>query len=150
MPFLIQKLSSTAWHNFGELNGMNDTKKVLVVIDEMITSQAMVSILRCSGYEAAALSSHCSVAELLNAFHPDLVLMGLTLDTMDGYVLCQSIKKKKLNREMKIILIKQVTDPVYPADKINGPDAFLHMPFTLNRLLATVKEQANFIPAARP
>ena len=127
---------------------MNENpKKILVVIDEVVTSQAIVSILQSTGYEVKGINSNSQILEITQQFQPDTILISVTFDETDGYFLCRMIKEKNHEKSINVILLQQELDKNYVVDPLCGPDEFLIIPFSLDSLLKKINNNLATHPA---
>src|SRR5262249_53975038 len=62
-----------------------DSRRVLVVDDNMDSAESMAMLLRLRGHEVRLAYDGPSALEEARAFHPDLLFLDLDLPKIDGY-----------------------------------------------------------------
>ncbi len=114
-------------------------EKILVVDDEKEIAELLKVILENDGYEVCVFyDGKSAVQSILNQDY-DLALLDVMLPKMDGFSLCQMIRKDHL---YPIIML---TAKVEDTDKILGlslgADDYITKPFNPLEVLARVKSQ---------
>jgi len=79
------------------------SKQILIIEDNPSNLKLVKTLLTIEGYEIQTATNAEEALELLNAFHPHLILMDLQLPGMDGLELTQKLKSDP--RFQKIIII---------------------------------------------
>lgn len=78
-------------------------ESILIVEDNPSNLKLVKTILTVEGYEIQTATNAEEAIELLNTFHPHLILMDLQLPGMDGLELTQKLKSDP--RFQKIIIV---------------------------------------------
>jgi CheY-like chemotaxis protein len=114
--------------------------KILIVEDNQENMDLLVYFLRPQGYDIISVSDGLSALSKVQEDHPDIVLLDIMLPKMDGYEVCEKLKK---NPETKFIPIIMLTALKELKDKVRalevGADDFISKPFENVELLARVK-----------
>lgn len=113
-------------------------KRVLVVEDETSIREMVALNLRMHGMEAVEADSAERALELLEQGEPcDAALLDVMLPGMNGFSLCETIRKT--DSEIGIIIVSAKGQE---ADKIRGlsigADDYIAKPFSVSELLARV------------
>jgi DNA-binding response OmpR family regulator len=116
-------------------------KKILVVDDDKDIVEIISYILKDKGYQVVALTTGEQVLQTIRRFHPDLVLMDVMLDGMDGRVICKNIKNEEDNEGLPVILISASHDLAKSLTQQGAPNDFLAKPFDVDVLLDKVEQQ---------
>ncbi|PKL60152.1 MAG: hybrid sensor histidine kinase/response regulator [Methanomicrobiales archaeon HGW-Methanomicrobiales-4] len=95
-------------------------EKILVVEDNRTQAEYLRFILKKSGYQVLMASNGFEAIEIMKNDRPDLILTDIVMPEMDGYELCESIKKDKEFADIPVILVTHLYDPV---DVIRGLEA---------------------------
>ena len=116
---------------------MNDTKKILIIEDDLRIAQNISKGLMEKGFETEiAYDGKIGVRlALANSF--DLILLDLNLPELNGYEVCSEVRKRK--PAIPIIMLTALGET---EDKIEGfdrgADDYLVKPFDFRELLARI------------
>ena len=67
--------------------------KILMIEDDTATRDALERHLSRWGYQVRAAKNFQNILEQLEAFHPHLVLLDISLPFFDGYYWCRQIRR---------------------------------------------------------
>ncbi|MCU7799498.1 MAG: response regulator [gamma proteobacterium symbiont of Lucinoma myriamae] len=121
--------------------------KILSVDDEPI-NQAIVEELFSSNFEVALVSSGEACLQDIREIQPDLILMDVSMQGIDGYDTCRELKKLKHIRDIPVIFVSARGTL---EDKIKGHEAggydYITKPFNhleleikIKQIIETVKQ----------
>ncbi len=112
--------------------------RILVIDDEEHIAQLVAFNLKKQGYEVAQFHEGKGAVEKVKAYHPDLIVLDVMLPGMDGFEICQVLRKHDIF--IPIIMLTAKDDEI---DKIlgleMGADDYLTKPFSPRELVARVK-----------
>jgi DNA-binding response OmpR family regulator len=112
-------------------------KKVLIVEDEPEMARGLRDILEFEGYQVATAGSGQEGLNRLAQGPYDCIVLDIMLPDMNGYQVCEQIRRQKLNTPI-IMLTAKAQD----YDKIRGlevgADDYMTKPFSVGELLARV------------
>ena len=117
-------------------------KRILVLDDNKNVLEAMREALTYSDYEVKTVEHISNIFDLIDDFHPDLLLLDYLLWETTGAEICHQIKSNAETANLPVVIISP-----YPC--INEPvvtrncDAVLSKPFNLVELLGTVNKFVN-------
>ena len=110
---------------------------VLVVDDEPIVREVVVSYLVRDGYQTLEAGDGIEAKRLLNQSTPDLVVLDLMLPGIDGLALCRWIRSQ---HDIPVIMLTAKTEE---ADRIVGlelgADDYVTKPFSPRELVARIR-----------
>jgi two-component system, OmpR family, response regulator VanR len=111
--------------------------RILVVEDDLDIQEIICEFLGSVGYEVAAASDGLEAIDKFNREDYDLVLLDIMLPKIDGFVVCEMIRK---NSEVPIIMLTALEEE---QDQIKGfelkIDDYITKPFSMNILLKRVE-----------
>lgn len=111
-------------------------KKVLIVDDEPMITEAVGAYLEHSGYDIAVAKDGKEALDIFHSFNPDMVLLDLMIPFVSGEEVCQTI------RRISRVPIIMLTAKVQEDDKINGfnigADDYITKPFSPRELITRV------------
>ncbi|HQK19808.1 MAG TPA: response regulator, partial [Polyangiaceae bacterium] len=110
-------------------------KTVLVVEDEPTLVMGLQDVLEFEGYDVVVAPTGREGVSLANLRKPDVVLLDLMLPDINGYQVCEEIRRR--DPFMPIIML---TARSQEADKVRGLDAgaddYVTKPFSIAELTA--------------
>ena len=113
--------------------------KLLLVDDTEENLDLLIEILSESYDLSIALDGPTALERVVMDL-PDLVLLDIMMPVMDGYEVCQKIRKDPLTKDIPIIFLTAKTDPdsIVKGFELGAAD-YVTKPFNENELLARVK-----------
>lgn len=123
---------------------MKTPKKILVVDDNDDIAEALVLLLKRSGYSADRAFSAEECMYKVEEDHPDLVLLDIFLSGSDGREVCRKLKAQVETEDLPIIIISAHPNMREPA-LAAGANDFISKPFPVDDLLKKVEQ---FLPMA--
>lgn len=117
---------------------MSETYRVLVVEDEEAIAQGLVLNLRRKGYEVDLAADGMEAVEKAGQGEYDLILLDVRLPTLDGFEVCQHLRRGDDFTPILILTARGQPDDVVYGLKL-GADDYMVKPFDLAELLARVE-----------
>jgi CheY-like chemotaxis protein len=114
-------------------------KKILIVDDNEASITLLLGILGDS-YELSAALNGEDALEALDEELPDLILLDVVMDGINGIDLCREIKNNPTTKHIPIALLTATNKALSQTAKSVGADALIGKPFKVNYLLDRVKE----------
>lgn len=115
-------------------------KKILYIEDEPFLAKIVNDSLTQQGFQVLLVSDGARVMHELESFMPDLCVLDIMLPHVDGYTLCQQIRR--LHPWIPIIFLTARTET---ADLVKGFEAggtdYIRKPFTLEELVVRIENQ---------
>ncbi|MBU0983592.1 MAG: response regulator [candidate division Zixibacteria bacterium] len=113
--------------------------RVLVIDDEPEITDIVEAFLTEAGYAVTVENSAVNAVAKASGFKPDVILLDIMMPGMDGYDICQALKKEPYLAHVPIIFLtgKDRQDDMGRSFKVGG-DMFIKKPFSCERLLEIV------------
>jgi CheY-like chemotaxis protein len=111
-------------------------KNILVADDNEGILDVMEFMLSTAGYNVILMNNGEAVFAIKENL-PDLILLDLAMDGIDGSEICKHLKKQSSTKNIPIILISANMDTEKIAFKA-GADDFICKPFDMDDLLIKV------------
>ncbi len=113
---------------------------ILVVDDNPANLQVLSNILQGEGYQVRTVTSGKLALRAAERIPPDLILLDITMPDMDGYQVCEALKKDKKLKSIPIIFISALTDTFdkVKAFDIGGVD-YITKPIQVEEAMARVR-----------
>ncbi len=115
--------------------------KILIVEDSIVDANLLIDILETNSYDANHVVTSASAFETLRRTSYDLILLDIDLqESVNGYDLCEKIKKDPNLNEIPIIFLTGKDDEksIETGFKVGGVD-YLSKPYKSGELLARIK-----------
>lgn len=126
---------------------MSPKKTILIIEDEPHIVMGLRDALEFEGFKVLSSGKGREGVQLASSGAPDAVILDLMLPDMNGYAVCEEIRKKS-----PFLPIIMLTARSQETDKIRGLDAgaddYVTKPFSVNELIARIR--AIFRRASRP
>ncbi len=112
---------------------------ILIVDDTLANLQLLTSILKEEGYKVRPASSGAMALQAIAKKLPDLILLDIKMPEMNGYEVCEELKRNAFTRDVPIIFISALSDV---ADKVKafsvGGVDYINKPFQFEEVKARV------------
>jgi len=120
--------------------------RVMVVDDDAGYARLLVDCFSGLGFEVLYVESGALALAAVAGFHPEIILLDIRMPEMDGFEVCQSIRK---NPQYASIIIIMLTSVGEVEDKIKGIDIgandYVVKPFGLSELFEVVARVNRFL-----
>jgi len=108
-------------------------KRILVVDDDQVIRDLIISFLTFSGYEASGAQNGQEGLDIVLSHHPDLVITDIHMPLMNGFQLLKAIKK--IGPDIPVIFITGYAHlRRFFSEQSARADGFLEKPFNLETL----------------
>jgi CheY-like chemotaxis protein len=123
----------------GEKKSIQNLKKVLVIDDQPLITDLLVSVLERMGYHPQVASSGTAGLELFNKDGFDLVITDLGMPDVSGWEVSKLVKAKKPHVPV-VVITGWGVDPDPNKVTESGVDLIIYKPFQINELERTIRE----------
>jgi diguanylate cyclase (GGDEF)-like protein len=111
--------------------------KVLVVEDSKAQRERVVRDLETRGYEVRSAEGGLEALGLIKADPPDVVILDVVLDGMDGYSVCRWLRLGESTRDIIVIMLTVKTEVKERVEGLHvGADDYIPKPFDMDELEA--------------
>jgi CheY-like chemotaxis protein len=115
---------------------------ILVVDDQPVNVRLLATMLAQLGYKVRKATSGEMALTAIHAELPDLILLDITMPQMDGYELCEILKKDPKTAEIPIIFVSALDESMDKAKAFEvGAVDYVAKPFQWVEVQARVKTQ---------
>jgi DNA-binding response OmpR family regulator len=113
--------------------------KILVIDDEPEITQIIEAFLENAGHKVTTENSSILGIERAKDIKPDLILLDIMMPNMDGYEICDELKKTEDTATIPVVFLtgKDSRDDKGKSFQVGG-DMFVKKPFSCERLLEIV------------
>jgi PAS domain S-box-containing protein len=124
---------------------------ILIVEDSPVQAELLRRDLDEAGYRVIVAGDGAEGLALAKANHPAAVVSDINMPVMDGYAMCQAIRREDSLKATPVILLTMLSDA---EDVIRGlevgADAYVTKPYNILSLVARVASLLAFPPPAPP
>jgi twitching motility two-component system response regulator PilG len=124
------------------------SEPIILIVDDSPTVRKIVQLtLQRDGMNVIAANDGLGALAAVSDYLPDLILLDINLPHMDGYHICQIIRKNPDFRETPIIMLSG-RDGIFDKmrGRLAGSSEYLTKPFDSNDLVATVRRHLDSAP----
>ena len=124
------------------MNFPNQHQNILIVDDVTDNLRVLSSTLNQAGYKIRCAKNGATALKAAAKVVPDLILLDINMPGMDGYEVCQRLKKSETTSSIPVIFLSALNDVIdkVKAFEVGGVD-YITKPFQVEEVLIRVKNQ---------
>ncbi|MEE9200815.1 MAG: HD domain-containing phosphohydrolase [Candidatus Brocadiales bacterium] len=84
--------------------------RILIVDDEPINLKVFGTILKGKGYDFETASNGTEALDAVKEYRPDLILLDIVMPDMNGYEVCQALKKSEDTSHIPVVMVTSLLD----------------------------------------
>ncbi|MBF0126244.1 MAG: diguanylate cyclase [Magnetococcales bacterium] len=88
----------------------SQTKKKILIVDDEPINIAILQELLSEDHETAIARNGREALELVPVFRPDMILLDVMMPELDGYTVCQRLKRHSATRGIAVIFVTAKTE----------------------------------------
>jgi len=121
-------------------------RTILVVDDSPVVRKLIAGKLQESGYNVLSAASGVEALALIASATPDLVLLDIAMPKMDGYQVCENIRRNAATKSVPVVLISG-KDGYYDENRAQmaGTSSYISKPFGPETLMKALE---TYLPTA--
>jgi CheY-like chemotaxis protein len=123
-----------------------DSKKILIVDDDVLTIATMAQTLLRNGYEVVHATDAAKAFKVTKKDRPDLIICNYECKKLDVKQLLKSIQTARPSQGIPLLLITETPEAPSSEPGILGPKQHLNRPFTREQLTIAVQENLKRLP----
>ena len=112
--------------------------RILIVDDDKDLLEVVKSLLSRKGFEVAIHSGIDNLTDIIKSFQPQLVLLDVFLQGVDGLEVCRSLKLSPFFRNIPVIIFSAFPRIGNTAIYEFGANDFIAKPFEINDLVKKI------------
>jgi len=113
--------------------------KVLVVDDSPVDLQYLKTIVEEAGFQVITATNGRDAQDKAKTQHPDVILMDVVMDGVDGFEACRNITKDSSTADIPIFFVtskNQKADRVW--GELQGGKGMISKPFTSDQIIKAI------------
>ncbi|WP_158824845.1 response regulator [Mucilaginibacter lacusdianchii] len=115
--------------------------KILVVDDNKFILDLISYVLDNEGYNVEVSNKAEGLLNKIEAAHPSLIILDVSLPDGDGRDLCRQIKETQTFKKIPVVMCSGRSDIGDVVHQQGAPDGVLRKPFDMNQLLRMVEDK---------
>ena len=116
-------------------------KKILIVDDDLRMDRMLTFLFESQGFTVRFSETGSNAIDLLQDYRPDIILLDLLMPEMDGFEVCERIKKDPLLKDIPIIVLSALPYLAHKERAFSlGVCEYIEKPFVSIKLVNKVKE----------
>ena len=117
-------------------------EKILIVDDQPDNIELLSTILTAQGYEVKESERGDLAIEIARAYSPDIILLDISMPEIDGFEVCQTLKKDHRTKDIPIIFISALKEIENKTRAFScGGNDFITKPFNIKEVLVRIENQ---------
>ncbi|MBU1341399.1 MAG: response regulator [Proteobacteria bacterium] len=117
------------------------SKKILIVDDEPNIIVPLEFLMEQNNYEVKVAENGEQALDFISTFGPDLILLDIMLPGIDGYEVCQKIRKNPKFKHIKIVFLSAMARTIDIAKGMGlAADDYITKPFSNSYVVERVGE----------
>ena len=114
--------------------------RILIIDDDPAIVELVAINLEMAGYDVSCAEDGVKAQALAVQLLPDLIMLDLMLPRVDGFTVCQRIRRDERTADIPILMLTALGQTQDKVDGFNaGADDYLTKPFELEEMLARVR-----------
>lgn len=115
-------------------------KKILIVDDEPNIVVPLEFLMTQNNYDVQTADTGEKALDLISTWKPDLILLDIMLPGMDGYEVCQKIRREKQFSNTRIIFLSAMARSIDIAKGMGlSADDYITKPFANDYVVEKIK-----------
>ena len=120
---------------------MSQKARIIVAEDSRTQAAWLSHLLKGAGYDFQLAGDGAGALGLAKKRTPDLIISDVNMPVMSGYELCQAVREDEALRDVPIMLLTSLDDPVSIIRGLAaGADYYVTKPFAHDELLQQVEQ----------
>ena len=112
------------------------SKKIALVDDEPNILLSLEFLVKRSGYSVKTAADGQAALELVESWHPDLLVLDINMPRLNGFDVCQTLREKPHYENLKIIMLTAKGREVEREKGLAmGADDYVTKPFSTQEMM---------------
>jgi two-component system, OmpR family, phosphate regulon response regulator PhoB len=125
-------------------------KKILVVEDDQDLVELLAFNLKASGFSVNTASDGAAGLKQARSFRPHLILLDLMLPELDGFAVCEILRRDAATAATPIIMLTAVSSQLARLAGLEaGANDYITKPFSIKHLITRIKGFLTPSPTSR-
>lgn len=123
-------------------------KRILVVEDDLDLVELLRFNLCRAGFSVTIAGDGSAALKKARCLPPDLILLDLMLPELDGFAVCEILRRDAATKNIPIIILTAMSSQLAKVAGLGaGANDYVTKPFSPKHLLSCIEDQLSRIPA---
>ena len=114
-------------------------KKILIVDDNIELLEMAREVVKAAGFKVAVASTGPDGLAKARSFKPDLLILDLVLPEMDGFAICEALRRDRETSTLPVIMLTGLTSEFTRYAGLEcGANEYVKKPVTADELLSKI------------
>jgi len=119
--------------------------KILIVDDRIDNLDLLSTICNLHGFKTSISNQGKLAIKLAKKIRPNVILLDINMPEMDGFTVCQVLKKHKLTKDIPVIFISVLKEVKNKTQAFGlGGNDYITKPFQVEDVVARIENQLKF------
>jgi putative two-component system response regulator len=119
-----------------------DARKNVLIVDDVLSSASLLYEIIKNDYNVQIALDARKALELINDLPPDLILLDIRMPGMDGYQLCQELKRNNRTKQIPVIFVTALSEEEHETRGLEfGGNDYISKPINPSITKARIKHQ---------
>jgi DNA-binding response OmpR family regulator len=124
---------------------MSKGLRIYIVDDERDTNDILASLVQARDHHATQLFEGWLVDPVVRERKPDMILLDLMLPGVDGFTICDQLKRNRETNLIPVIIVTALNDANHRAAGVRvGANGYLTKPFTPDQLFEAIDKAVDW------
>lgn len=115
-------------------------KKILVVEDDAELAELLSFNLKSAGFAIGTAADGIEALKKVRSLHPDLILLDLMLPELDGFAVCEILRRDAATASVPIVILTALSSELARLNGLAaGANDYLTKPFSPGELVGRVR-----------
>src|SRR6266481_4186791 len=115
--------------------------RVLVVEDDQDLVELLDFNLKSAGFSTSTATNGVQALQMARSISPDLILLDLMLPELDGFAVCEILRRDPVTAEVPIIMLTALSSELARFTGLEcGANDYITKPFSPKKLISRVGE----------
>jgi DNA-binding response OmpR family regulator len=131
------------------MKAVNPKQRILVVEDDPDLNELMRLSLEQAGFAVVACTNGIEGLDAARSQLPDLVVLDLVLPEMDGFTVCETLRRERATAGIPILMLTGLTSELNRFAALEaGAGDYIAKPVTMEQLLLKIRALLNHCAGA--
>ncbi|MFC2102595.1 response regulator transcription factor, partial [Bacteroidota bacterium] len=122
--------------------------KILYIEDEPYLGKIVKETLQNQGFDVEWRTDGATVLGTFTSFSPDICIVDIMLPNVDGYTLCEQIRKQHPSLPIIFLTAKTETADLVKGFEAGGTD-YMRKPFSMEELIVRIHNQLKLVEGVK-
>ena len=121
--------------------------RILIIDDDLAFSSVMKMLLQQRGYQVRVAADGGQGLEMAEEYLPEVIVLDINLPTFSGFDVMKRLKENQPQKQIPVVMVSALSQDSNRLRGLSlGSKGYLPKPFTVEQLLAVIREKCGADP----